>query len=72
MSLGFSTSKTVVPGKETSNPLTYAFPGESLTHNKSSAGVLPSSVFCASVYNPLEPISSFNEFCTSTLNGFTE
>ena len=40
-SLGFSTSTTVVPGKYTSNPLTYALPGESLTHIKSSDGVLP-------------------------------
>ena len=41
--LGFSTSMTVVFGKDTSYPLTYA-PGDNLTHIKSSSGVFPSSV----------------------------
>ena len=44
VSLGFSTSNTVVPGNLTSKPLTYAVPGDSLTHMILSAGVLPSSV----------------------------
>ena len=72
VSLGFSTSKTVVPGNATSNPLTYALPGDNLTHIKSSDGLAPWSVFSVSRYNPLDPISLFNEFCKLTLNGFTE
>ena len=42
--LGFSTSITVVPGKETSKPLTYALPGDNFTHIKSSFGTFPLSV----------------------------
>ena len=44
VSLGFSTSTTVVPGKDTSKPLTYALPGDNLTHIKSSSGLFPLSV----------------------------
>ena len=62
VSLGLSTSRTVVPGKGTSNPLTYALPGDNLTHIKSSVGVPPSSVFSVSKYRPLDPISSLREF----------
>ena len=56
MSLGLSTSRTVVPVKSTSNPLTYARPGDSLMHSKSSFGVFPSSVSLSSVNRPL-PVS---------------
>ena len=71
VSLGLSTSNTVVPGNVTSNPLTYALPGDNLTHIVSSDGSLPSSVFWSSVYKPFELISSFKEFWILTLNGFT-
>ena len=39
-SLGLSTSITV-DGTSTSKPLTYALPGDNLTHIKSSVGVFP-------------------------------
>ena len=45
VSLGFSTSTTVVPGKYTSKPFTYALPGDNFTHIKSSEGSFPLSVF---------------------------
>ena len=72
VSLGLSTSTTVVPGKYTSKPLTYAFPGDNLRHIKSSVGVLPLSVNTSAVYNPPDPTSSFNEFCVVSLKGSTE
>ena len=70
--LGLLTSKTVVPDKSTSNPLTYALPGDNLTHIKSASGVLPSSVNLSSVNNPSLPLSSFNDSWRLTLNGSTE
>ena len=71
VSLGFSTSTTVLPGKDTSKPLTYALPGDNLTHIKSSSGLFPLSVNWFSVYNPPEPISSLNESWRLTRNGST-
>ena len=41
LSLGLATSTTVVPPLSTSYPLTYALPGDNLTHIKSSVGLLP-------------------------------
>ena len=69
--LGFSTSMTVVPGKDTSYPLTYAVPGDNFTHIKSSLGTFPSSVAWFSTYNPPDPTSSFNAFWVVTRNGST-
>ena len=64
--LGFSTSKIVVEIFSTSYPLTYAFPGDTFTHIKSSEGVFPWSVFSVLKNRPL-----FNELCTDGLNGST-
>ena len=72
MSLGLSMSKTVLPVISTSNPFTYALPGESFTHIKSSSGVFPSSVNLSSVNRPSESISSFKEFWRLTRKGSTE
>ena len=71
VSLGFWISRTVVPGNLTSNPLTYAVPGDSLTHIISSEGVFPSSVNWFSVNKPSFPISSLSEFCIFTRKGST-
>ena len=57
VSLGFSTSNTVVPDTFTSKPFTYALPGDSLTLTKSSSGTFPSSVYLFSVNKPSESIS---------------
>ena len=66
-----STSTTVVPGKDTSYPLTYALPGDNFTHIKSSSGLFPLSVNWFYVYNPPEPTSSFNESWRFTRKGST-
>ena len=71
VSLGFSTSKTVVPDKSTSNPLTYALPGDSLTHIKSSLGIFCWSVVLSSVNSPPESISSLRESWILTRKGST-
>ena len=71
VSLGLSISKTVVPGKYTSWPLTYALPGDNLIHIKSSLGVFPLSVTWFSVYSPPVAISSFNESWVVTRKGST-
>ena len=72
VSLGLSTSSTVVPGKSTSNPLTYARPGDNFTQNISSLGIFPSSVNLFSVNKPSFPISLLRDSWISTRNGSTE
>ena len=72
VSLGLSTSSTVVPGKSTSNPLTYARPGDSFTQNISSLGIFPSSVNLFSVNKPSLPISLLRDSWISIRNGSTE
>ena len=61
VSLGFATSRMVVPILTTSYPFTYDFPGDTFTHIKSSDGVLSSSVFSSLKKIPLFPNLSFNE-----------
>ena len=61
-----------MPGKSTSNPFTYARPGDNFTQNISSLGTFPSSVNLSSVNNPSFPISLLSDSCKSTLNGSTE
>ena len=51
-SLGLSISITVVPDLSISRPLTYAFPGDTLTHIKDSSGIFLWSVCSVSKNTP--------------------
>ena len=66
-SLGLSISIIVVPTLLIRNPWTYAFPGSTSTHAKSSVGVLFWSVTWFDLNIPSLPIPSSKEFDTLTL-----
>ena len=72
LSLGFSMSNIVLTGLSMSYPLTYAFPGDTLSANKSSVGVAPWSVNSPVLNTPSFDIPSFNDSSTSNLKLPTE
>ena len=72
LSLGLSTSITDVLGFSISCPLTYAFPGDTLTHMKGSAGIFFWSVNSPSEKTPSFDNPSFKHSATSTLKLPTE
>ena len=72
LSLGFSISNIVLTGLSISYPLTYAFPGDTFSANKSSDGVAPWSVFSPELNTPSFDIPSFKDSAGSILKFPTE
>ena len=72
LSLGFSISNIVLTGLSISYPLTYAFPGDTFSANKSSVGVAPWSVFSPELNTPSFDIPSFKDSAGSILKFPTE